>query len=446
MSSLNQVYLTVSALTKYIKTKLEGDKHLVHILIKGELSNFKRHSRGHFYFTLKDEKASVSCIMFASDTKSVIFDPKEGDHVLIEGRMSVYEPSGSYSIQVRKLTLDGVGELYLKYEKLKKDLEAKGYFAQAHKKAIPKYPKKIGVITSPTGAVIEDIKNTVSRRYLLAEIHLYPALVQGPDASLSIKNQIALANKLNEVDVLIVGRGGGSIEDLWGFNEIETIEAIYQSKIPIITAIGHETDYTISDFVGDLRAPTPSAAAELATPNKSDLLEKIDDYQSQVTKQFRMYLEKLNTSLLYLDQRLDRLSPSSKLEDLKKDLERYHKNLAKNFRYILDDKNQKVMYETNRLKNPIDKIHYLKEKQVQLDYLLNQYIESIFLSKQKSFDSLTKSLNALSPLRLMDKGYAMIKRDHHILTSINDIKVKDEIEIELKDGYVYTEVKRKKEK
>jgi exodeoxyribonuclease VII large subunit len=159
-----------------------------------------------------------------------------------------------------------------------------------------------------------------------------------------------------------------------------------------------------------------------------------------------MYLEKLNTSLLYLDQRLDRLSPSSKLEDLKKDLERYHKNLGKNFRYILDDKNQKVMYETNRLKNPIDKIHYLKEKQVQLDYLLNQYIESIFLSKQKSFDSLTKSLNALSPLRLMDKGYAMIKRDHHILTSINDIKVKDEIEIELKDGYVYTEVKRKKEK
>jgi exodeoxyribonuclease VII large subunit len=446
MSSLNQVYLTVSALTKYIKTKLEGDKHLVHILIKGELSNFKRHSRGHFYFTLKDEKASISCIMFASDTKSVIFDPKEGDHVLIEGRMSVYEPSGSYSIQVRSLTLDGVGELYLKYEKLKKDLEQKGYFAQAHKKAIPKYPKKIGVITSPTGAVIEDIKNTVSRRYLLAEIHLYPALVQGPDSSVSIKNQIVLANKLNEVDVLIVGRGGGSIEDLWGFNEIETIEAIYQSNIPIITAIGHETDYTISDFVGDLRAPTPSAAAELATPNKKDLLDKIAEYQYQVIKQFKVNLEKMNTSLLYLDQRLDRLSPSSKLEDLKKDLDRYHSNLEKNFKYILDNKNQKVMYETNRLRNPIDKINYLKEKQNQLDNMLKQYIGSILLSKQKTFESLTKSLNALSPLRLMDKGYAMIKRDKNILTTIKDIKENDEIEIELKDGYIYTEVKGKKEK
>ncbi|BCR36225.1 exodeoxyribonuclease VII large subunit [Mariniplasma anaerobium] len=443
---MDQIYLTVSALTKYIKTKLEGDKHLVHILIKGELSNFKRHSRGHFYFTLKDEGASISCIMFSRDTNSVAFDPKEGDHVLVEGRMSVYEPSGSYSIQVRKLTLDGIGELYLKYEKLKKDLETKGYFDVSHKKEIPKYPKKIGVITSPTGAVIEDIKNTVSRRYLLAEIHLYPALVQGPDSSKSIKHQIELANKLNEVDVLIVGRGGGSIEDLWGFNEIETIEAIYQSKIPIITAIGHETDYTISDFVGDLRAPTPSAAAELATPNKSDLLDKIDDYQYQIGKQFQIYLEKLNTSLLYLDQRLDRLSPTSKLEELKKSLERLNSDLGKQFSYILEDKKQKVLYLTDRVKNPIEKINYLKEKQVQLEYLLYQHMNSILISKQNSFASLTKALNALSPLRLMDKGYAMIKRDKQILTTIKDIKLNDEIEIELKDGYIYTEVKRKKEK
>lgn len=443
---MDQIYLTVSALTKYIKTKLEGDKHLVHILIKGELSNFKRHSRGHFYFTLKDEGASISCIMFSRDTHSVVFDPKEGDHVLIEGRMSVYEPSGSYSIQVRKLTLDGIGELYLKYEKLKKDLELKGYFDVSHKKAIPKYPKKIGVITSPTGAVIEDIKNTVLRRYLLTEIHLYPALVQGPGSSLSIKNQIELANKLNEVDVLIVGRGGGSIEDLWGFNEIETIEAIYQSKIPIITAIGHETDYTISDFVGDLRAPTPSAAAELATPNKSDLLDKIDDYQYQVIKQFQIFLEKLNTSLLYLDQRLDRLSPTSKLEELEKSLKRLNTDLSKQFSYLLEDKKQKVLYLSDRVKNPIDKINYLKEKQAQLDYLLEQHINSILLSKHSRFDSLTKALNALSPLRLMDKGYAVIKREKNILTTIKDIKLNDEIEIELKDGYVYTQVKRKKEK
>ncbi|MCD4827052.1 MAG: exodeoxyribonuclease VII large subunit [Acholeplasmataceae bacterium] len=443
---MEQVYLTVSALTKYIKAKLEGDKHLVHILIKGELSNFKRHSRGHFYFTLKDENASVSCIMFSRDTNSVLFDPKEGDHVLIEGKMSVYEPSGSYSIQVRKLTLDGIGELYLKYEQLKKDLELKGYFNQAHKKPIPKYPKKIGVITSPTGAVIQDIINTVSRRYLLTEIHLYPALVQGPDSSKSIKAQIELANKLNEVDVLIVGRGGGSIEDLWGFNEIETIEAIYQSNIPIITAIGHETDYTISDFVGDLRAPTPSAAAELATPNKEDLLEKIDDFTYQAQKQFQIYLDILNTKLLHIDQNLERLSPSRKLDDLKKDLDRLNRELDKQFIYIIEDKKIKVSRLKDRIKNPLDKIIQLKEKQTQLDRMLNQYMTSILFSKQKSFESLTKALNALSPLRLMDKGYAMIKKDQHILTTIKDINLNDEIDIELKDGYVQTKVIRKKEK
>ena len=446
MSQLDQVYLSVSALTKYIKTKLEGDKHLTRILIKGELSNFKRHSRGHFYFTLKDEGASVSCIMFSSDTKGVLFEPKAGDHVLIEGRMSVYEPSGSYSIQVRKLTLDGIGELYLKYEQLKKDLEKKGYFDQAHKKEIPKFPKKIGVITSPTGAVIEDIKHTVARRYLLAEIHLYPALVQGPGASESIRNQILIANTLNEVDVLIVGRGGGSIEDLWGFNEIETIEAIYNSKIPIITAIGHETDYTLSDFVGDLRAPTPSAAAELATPNKTDLIEKIDDYSYQVKRQLKLYLENLKTNLLYLDQRLERLSPENKLSNLKKDLERLTTHLDKQMIYLIDHKKQSVTSFKQSIKNPIERINYLKDKQNSLDKLLKQNIHFLLTHKENQFQGLTKALHALSPLRLMDKGYAVIKRENRILTTIADIKLKDEIEIELKDGYVYTEVKRKKEK
>ncbi|MFH0766600.1 MAG: exodeoxyribonuclease VII large subunit, partial [Bacillota bacterium] len=282
-------YLTVTALTKYIKAKLEGDKHLFSILIKGEISNFKRHSRGHLYFTLKDEGAQMSAIMFSKDASRLEFDPKEGDHVLISGRISVYEPSGTYSLQVSSMKLDGIGELYLKYEALKKDLLEKGYFSEEHKKPIPKFPKVIGVVTSPTGAVIEDIKNTVSRRYLLTEIHLYPALVQGPGSAESIHNQILYANARNEVDVLIVGRGGGSIEDLWGFNEMPVIQAIYDSKIPIITAIGHETDYTISDFVSDLRAPTPTAAAELATPNKEDLLLKISESIAQIEYKTSQY-------------------------------------------------------------------------------------------------------------------------------------------------------------
>ncbi|QWB95543.1 exodeoxyribonuclease VII large subunit [Mycoplasmatota bacterium] len=254
-------YLTVTAITKYLKAKIEGDKHLVSIYIKGEISNFKHHSRGHFYFTLKDESAQVSCIMFSSYVKQVQFMPKNGDHVLLNGRMSIYEAGGSYSIQVKEMKLDGIGELYLKYEALKKDLQSKGYFEQSHKKEIPKFPKRIGVVTSSTGAVIEDIRNTVQRRYLLTEIYLYPALVQGPDSATSIRDQIILANQRNEVDVLIVGRGGGSIEDLWGFNELPAIMAVFESKIPVITAIGHETDFTICDFVSDLRAPTPTAAA-----------------------------------------------------------------------------------------------------------------------------------------------------------------------------------------
>jgi exodeoxyribonuclease VII large subunit len=440
------VYLTVTALTKYIKVKLEQDKHLTHILIKGEVSNFKRHSRGHFYFTLKDEGASISCIMFSRDTMDVSFEPKEGDHVLIEGRMSVYEPSGSYSIQVKSLKLDGIGELYLKYEKLKKELEEKGYFDQAHKKPIPKFPKKIGVITSPTGAVIQDITNTVTRRYMLCEIHLYPALVQGPGSSESIRNQILLANKKNEVDVLIVGRGGGSIEDLWGFNELPTIEAIYNSEIPIITAIGHETDFTLSDFVGDLRAPTPTAAAELATPNKVDLIEKINDYKYQNQKNMLDFIEFYQTKILHLDQSLERVSPLSRLDQYKKDISKLDDLLSLHMTSYIG--NQRVVLDklTQKMKHPQDKIDYYKEKLDLIDGSLNRNIQHVYEYKVGRFDALKNALNALSPLLLMDKGYAMIKKDQHVLTTIDDVHMDDDIEIELQDGYIYTKVKGKKEK
>ncbi|MFA5471063.1 MAG: exodeoxyribonuclease VII large subunit [Acholeplasmataceae bacterium] len=443
---INPMYLTVSALTKYIKVKLENDKHLTRILIKGELSNFKRHSRGHFYFTLKDEQAAISCIMFSRDTMDVAFEPKEGDHVLIEGKISLYEPSGTYSIQVRSLKLDGIGELYLKYEKLKKELEVKGYFDESHKKPIPKFPKKIGVVTSPTGAVIQDITNTVSRRYMLCEIHLYPALVQGPGSSESIKNQILLANMKNEVDVLIVGRGGGSIEDLWGFNEIATIEAIYQSKIPIITAIGHETDYTISDFVGDLRAPTPTAAAELATPNKNDLIEKIKDFETQIQKLTTSYIEFYQTKLMHLDSSLEKLSPSSKLEQLKIDISRLEDRFHYYMKNILSDKLTTLERLKEKMKHPQEKIDYYKEKKAMLDEQLSKQIAYILKDKVNQFEVLKNSLKALSPLALMDKGYAIIKKDQQVLTKLSDVQIKDEIEIELKDGYVYTEVMRKKEK
>ncbi len=438
-------YLSVTALTKYIKAKLEGDKHLVSIYIKGEISNFKHHSRGHFYFTLKDEQAQISCIMFSNYVKQVTFSPKDGDHVLLQGRMSIYEAGGSYSIQVAEMKLDGIGELYLKYEALKKDLSDKGYFEQSHKKAIPKFPKRIGVVTSPTGAVIEDIKNTVTRRYLLSEIHLYPALVQGPDSSKSIHDQIVLANKLNEVDVLIVGRGGGSIEDLWGFNELPAIMAIFESKIPVITAIGHETDFTLCDFVSDLRAPTPTAAAELATPNKSDLLEDILYDQELIKKLFHRFIEQNQTKLVHIDQRLDVLSPIYQVAQSKKDLHRFQISLERNYVLKVEDLKNKVTQLKQMMRSPLDHIKHLKDKHQQSTLLLKQNIQSIMELKAYQYRVNQTALKGLNPLTYMDKGFAYIEKENHVISSVKDILVNDEIRITLKDGKVDTKVIHKEE-
>ncbi|MBU1093084.1 MAG: exodeoxyribonuclease VII large subunit [Firmicutes bacterium] len=439
-------YLTVSALTKYIKAKLEGDKHLFSILIKGEISNFKRHSRGHLYFTLKDEGAQMSAIMFSRDASRIEFEPKEGDHVLITGRISVYEPSGTYSLQVSSMKLDGIGELYLKYEALKKDLLEKGYFSDEHKKPIPKFPKVIGVVTSPTGAVIEDIKNTMHRRYLLAELHLYPALVQGPGCAESIRNMILLANAKNEVDVLIVGRGGGSIEDLWGFNEMPVIQAIYDSKIPIITAIGHETDFTISDFVSDLRAPTPTAAAELATPNKADLFIKIEESMDQIEYKISQVLSDIKTKLLYLDQRLDRLSPDIKLENLKTDLKRYQLSLNQLMSYQLETKRHLVDEYKHQMRSPEERIKGLIDKRENLELRLERNIHDIFTRKGYKFDILKTALSALNPLMLMDKGFAVVTHDDQVITSVEQVKVDHEVSIRLKDGSLDAKIVHIKEK
>jgi exodeoxyribonuclease VII large subunit len=438
-------YLSVSALTKYIKTKLEGDKHLFSILLKGEISNFKRHSRGHFYFTIKDEGAQISAIMFARDTEKVLFSPKEGDHVLVSGKISVYEPSGTYSLQVSNMTLDGVGELYLKYELLKKELEAKGYFKLERKRLIPKFPKIIGVITSPTGAVIEDIKNTVSRRYLLTEIHLYPALVQGIGSSESVAEQIRLANEKGNADVLIVGRGGGSIEDLWGFNEMPTIEAIYNSKIPVITAIGHETDFTLSDFVSDLRAPTPTAAAELATPNKNDLLDLLTGYNKQMDYKLNQYFGQKKTLLVYLDQRLENTSPSEKLEVLKSNLLRTSELLHKYMLYSLESKRNVIKQKESSMRSPDQRIKAFQEKQDYLSSRLTSLIHSLLERKIYQFEVSRASLEGKNPLALMDKGFAIIEKDSVVLSSVKHIKIDDLIDIRLSDGSLKAIVKEKKE-
>lgn len=267
---MNDKYINISQLTRYIKYKIDNDIHLQDVYLKGEISNFKAHTRGHFYFTLKDEEARISAVMFSSNASKVKFSPQDGMKVLVTGKISVYPANGSYQIYVNEMLEDGIGNLYIAFEQLKKKLAQEGLFDESHKKEIPKIPMHIGVITAPTGAAIRDITSTIKRRWPIAEVILFPALVQGEMAKDSVVNQIKLADTY-KLDVLIIGRGGGSIEDLWCFNEEEVARAIYHASTPIISAVGHEVDFTIADFVSDMRAPTPTGAAEMAVPNKSDV-------------------------------------------------------------------------------------------------------------------------------------------------------------------------------
>lgn len=438
-------YLSVAALTKYIKRKLEGDVHLVSILLKGEISNFKKHSRGHFYFSLKDDQASIGAIMFARDTlslSSIAYSPKDGDQVLVQGKISLYEPSGSYSIQVFKMEPAGQGELYLRYEALKKAYEEKGYFSIEHKKKIPAFPKVIGVVTSPTGAVIQDIMNTVRRRYPLAEIHLYPALVQGEGGAASIREQILKANHKDDADVLIVGRGGGSIEDLWAFNEVPVIEAIFQSRIPIITAIGHETDTTISDYVADLRAPTPTAAAELATPNINDLRKKIDESIGHIEYRITLVIGQKKTDLLHLDQRL--VNPSDRLMLLRTDLERLSNELTKNFLYQIEHKENRLNQLISQLKSPVQQVRIYQERLAGLKMNLDKSFVSIHSQNRSLYEQYVRSLNNLNPLNLMDKGYAVVQKKTKVMTSVKDIEVDDTVSVRFKDGTIDAKVIAKK--
>ncbi len=275
-------HVSVTALTRYLKKKLESDRHLQSVLVRGEISNFKHHSRGHFYLTLKDQGSRIQAVMFASNNQKLLFQPENGMKVLIEADLSVYEPYGQYQLYIKNMQPDGIGNLYLAYEQLKKKLEAAGYFDPAHKKALPAMPLEIGVITSPTGAAIRDILTTVKRRFPAARVTLFPVLVQGEHAASSIAKAIMQANQTEFLEVLIVGRGGGSIEELWAFNEETVANAIYGSSLPVISAVGHETDFTISDFVSDLRAATPTAAAELVVPSVSQLLERLSDKRNRL--------------------------------------------------------------------------------------------------------------------------------------------------------------------
>lgn len=384
--------ISVTALNKYIKNIVDNDEFLGMVYIRGEISNFKNHYTGHLYFTLKDETSLIKCVMFKTYTSNLNFTPKDGMSVVILGSVSVFERDGVYQIYVKGMEMDGVGALYAEYERLKSKLTEEGLFDENKKKKIPMLPKSIGVITSKTGAVIRDIINVTTRRFPNVNIKLYPASVQGKGAAETIVNGLKYFNQARNVDVIIVARGGGSLEDLWPFNEEITARAIYESNIPVISAVGHETDFTIADFVADLRAPTPSAAGELAVPELNELIWKLGNIRKKMC--------------LLLTQKLE---------------------LMKNKYYSL--MNSKV------LKNPYD---VLQQKTLTVEKFETELISNITIKIKDDKLKLIKiasSLDALSPLKTLARGYSIIEDENkNVITSVKEIKKDDIVSIVLADG------------
>jgi exodeoxyribonuclease VII large subunit len=445
---LEQKYLTVNALTKYIKRKFDADPHLQDIFVKGEISNFKQHSSGHMYFTLKDEKARILAVMFSSHSRTMKFLPENGMKVILRGEITVYEPSGQYQIYVKEMRPDGIGDLYLAYEQLKQRLELEGLFADKNKQVIPLFPKTVGVITSPTGAAIRDILTTIKRRFPIAKVLVIPALVQGDQAAVSIVQGIEKANKMNEIDVLIVGRGGGSIEELWAFNEEKVARAIFSSNIPIISAVGHETDFTIADFVADLRAPTPTGAAELAVPHIDELMERILQRQ---TRLIRAMKEKIR----FENEHLNRLKKSyafryperlyeQKLEQIDKLAERLVKGTAR-LSVIKENLLENIM--KGLLRNHPKRLLQQSEERFALSQKeINRAILQILVKKQSEHERINSTLHALSPLKIMNRGYSLVYlMENQLVKSTRQVKENDSVQIKLTDGTLLCKVQDIKE-
>ena len=406
-------YVTISDLNRYIKAKFDMDTHLNRVYLKGEISNFKHHTRGHFYFTLKDENSRIAAVMFASAAKSVAFEPEDGMKVLVSGRIALYEATGSYQIYVDSMELDGIGNLYLEFERLKKELAKEGLFDREHKKAIPKFPKKIGIITAPTGAAIRDILSTIKRRYPICETILFPALVQGTGAKESVVKQLNKAQEY-DLDVIICGRGGGSIEDLWAFNEEIVARAIYNSKIPVISAVGHEIDFTIADYVADLRAPTPTGAAEMAVPNLVDLKSLIEQYKIRANEAVTNIIKKNRIKLESLQNSFVLKNPLSLYEIKEQKLDSY-----------IDYLNQ---YMANKLNHA--KLMY--EKVINNKILISP--QSMFDKKRHQYELLLKTIEVLNPMKLLSSGYSIVKSNGKVIKNSHDVNLEDVVDIELSEG------------
>ncbi|GEN45278.1 exodeoxyribonuclease VII large subunit [Alkalibacillus haloalkaliphilus] len=446
---MKQQYLTVTALTKYIKKKFDVDRHLKNVWLQGEISNFNHHSRGHMYFTIKDENARVSAVMFASSNRSLKFKPENGMKVLVHGDISVYERSGQYQIYVSSMEPDGLGSLHLAYEQLKKKLNSEGLFNEEFKKPIPKFPEKIGIVTSPTGAAVRDIITTLARRYPHTKRVVIPVSVQGEFASKSIADGINEANNIGDFDTLIVGRGGGSIEELWAFNEEVVARAISQSTIPVISAVGHETDFTISDLVADLRAPTPTAAAELAVPSLDELHKQVEVTSHRLQQQMKQKVNTLNERLNSLRNAYAFKYPVHLTRQKEQDLDRVVLQLNKNIKQAVHMKKQNLNSSYDQLvaHSPSN---LLKEKRNQTNYVtekLNQVMASNHKQKQHEFNTQIEKLSILSPLETMKRGYSIAYNENDdIVKSTKSVETGGLLKVSFTDGQVVSQVQRVEER
>lgn len=398
----NKEYISISEINRIIKWTIDSNEVLRDVYIKGEISNLKFHGRGHLYFSLKDESSKINAVMFNYQTSNLSFEPKDGDSVLVHGKISVYEASGSYQIYVDRMDIDGIGNLYQLFEELKKKLSAEGLFDEKYKKRINRLPEKIGVITASTGAAVRDVISTINKRYPIVEIFIFPTLVQGDGAAKNIVKMIELANTF-PLDTIILGRGGGSIEDLWAFNEEIVARAIFNSKIPIISGVGHEIDFTISDFVSDLRAPTPTGAAIAATRDKEEILNYLNTCKNRIS-----------------------IALSNKLDSCKELLIKYKSN------YILN--------------NPT-RLYDIQEQKLDILYdKLNNAIRSKMDNLTNLINTFNIKLNLLNPVNILDKGYSIVYKDNKIVKDIKSIKENDNIDIMVKNGKINASVKGVMEK
>lgn len=436
-------YLTVSTLTRYLKMKFDRDPYLERVYLTGQVSNFRKRPN-HQYFSLKDEKAVIQATIWSGVYKKLGFELEEGMKVNVIGRVQLYEPSGSYSIVIEKAEPDGIGALAVQFEQLKKKLGEEGLFQDKFKQPLPQFPKKIGVVTSPSGAVIRDIITTVSRRFPGVDILLYPTKVQGEGAASEVAANIRRANEREDLDVLIIGRGGGSIEDLWAFNEEIVVRAIFESQIPIISSVGHETDTTLADFVADRRAATPTAAAELATPvTKLDLLGHLSQQQNRLANA-------ASNRLAYQRERLHKLAssvifrqPERLYDGYLQKLDQLNLRLKQKIREYYSEEVQQVKILRHRLESlsPLWQVQRYQEQLHQQERLLRSNMAVIYDHKVAEVKRLSDALLMLDTSRIVARGYAIIQKNERVIESSQDIKKKDQLTILMRDGQVQVEVK-----